>query len=46
MRLANWATPEGYSGMLYVPGFEPLPVLTPTPEECNTDWWRASCHRC
>ncbi|KAJ0579582.1 putative phospholipase [Helianthus annuus] len=26
-----------------VPGFEPLPVLTPTPEECATDWWRASC---
>ncbi|KAJ0954606.1 hypothetical protein HanRHA438_Chr00c12g0849231 [Helianthus annuus] len=26
-----------------VPGFEPLPVLTPTPEECTTDWWRASC---
>ncbi|MFS7950889.1 putative phospholipase [Helianthus anomalus] len=24
-------------------GFEPLPVLTPTPEECATDWWRASC---
>ncbi|KAF5808371.1 hypothetical protein HanXRQr2_Chr04g0144561 [Helianthus annuus] len=27
----------------YVPGFEPLPVLTPTPAECATDWWRASC---
>uniref|UniRef100_A0A251UXD5 Putative phospholipase-like, Aminotransferase-like, plant mobile domain protein n=2 Tax=Helianthus annuus TaxID=4232 RepID=A0A251UXD5_HELAN len=26
-----------------VPGFEPLPALTPTPEECATDWWRASC---
>ncbi|MFS7950919.1 hypothetical protein Hanom_Chr07g00588871 [Helianthus anomalus] len=26
-----------------VPGFEPLPVLTPTPAECATDWWRASC---
>ncbi|KAF5763719.1 putative cucumisin [Helianthus annuus] len=26
-----------------VPGFEPLPVLTPTPEERTTDWWRARC---
>ncbi|KAI7753668.1 hypothetical protein M8C21_015810 [Ambrosia artemisiifolia] len=26
-----------------VPGFEPLPVLTPTPAECATDWWRESC---
>ncbi|KAM0066229.1 putative phospholipase [Helianthus debilis subsp. tardiflorus] len=26
-----------------VPGFEPLPVLTPTAEECATDWWGASC---
>ncbi|KAI7753667.1 hypothetical protein M8C21_015809, partial [Ambrosia artemisiifolia] len=26
-----------------VPGFEPLVVLTPTPAECTTDWWRSSC---
>ncbi|MFS7931811.1 putative cucumisin [Helianthus anomalus] len=26
-----------------VPEFEPLRVLTPTPEECATDWWRANC---
>ncbi|KAJ0794719.1 putative phospholipase [Helianthus annuus] len=25
-----------------VPGFEPLQVLTPTPAESATDWWRAS----
>ncbi|KAM0004897.1 putative phospholipase [Helianthus debilis subsp. tardiflorus] len=30
--------------MYQCPGFEPLQVLTPTPAESATDWWRASRH--